>query len=103
MFIKKAKIKTVNPMMLHIIPPTNPRFSADVESAKQLKQEGSPIPIEEPKKKANKTLVKKSLLETVVKRNVEIAPTNGHKYRNFVRTRGRSFEPSIAATATLTK
>ena len=45
--------------MLHIIPPTKPRFSTDVESAKPLRQEGNPIPIEAPKKRANKALIKK--------------------------------------------
>ena len=32
--IEKAKTKTVKPTVLHIIPPTKPRFSIDVESAK---------------------------------------------------------------------
>jgi hypothetical protein len=102
MFIKKAKMKIVNPTALHIIPPIKPRFSTDVESAKWLKQEGSPITIEKPKKRTIKALANIPLLETVVKSNVAIVPVNGHKYSSLARARAKNFEPSIAETATPT-
>jgi hypothetical protein len=85
MFIKKAKIKTVNPTVLHIIPPKKPRFSTDVESAKWLKHEGNPIPMEAPKKRATKVLANMLSLEIEVKSNVAIVPMNGHKSRDRVR------------------
>jgi hypothetical protein len=88
------------PTKKNVIPPKKPRFSKIIASAKQAKADGSPVPIETPKKNEISTFTDASLFGIVASRTETTAPVSIHRQREILLERGKNIAPIIAELAT---